>query len=76
MSMLTLVPMGLGLGPRVRLEVEVVPELTALMDVLEAAETFPGSMVTAQTASAIDNRIKILVTVNFDFLIFIFLLPF
>ena len=39
-SMLTSVPMGLGLGPKVMLEVLMVPDLTALITALERLATF------------------------------------
>ena len=71
MSMFTVVPIGLGLGPIVMLEVLVVPDSTALMVVLEAPETFAGNMLKKLKADNRDNKIRAHTIVEIGFLIFI-----
>ena len=54
-SMLTSVPMGLGLGPKVMLEVLVVPDCTALITASERLATFAiGETLKAPELSVAD----------------------
>ena len=67
-SMLTSVPIGFGLGPKVMLEVLVVPDCTAL---ITAVETFAASAIDeifrAPDAEIKDNKISPLNAVKINF---------
>jgi hypothetical protein len=53
--MLTSVPIGLGLGPKVMLEVLVVPDCTALITALERLATFAiGEMLKSPELNVAD----------------------
>ena len=66
--MLTSVPMGFGLGPKVMLEVLVVPDCTAL---ITAFETFAASAIDeifkAPNAEIKDNKISPLNAMKINF---------
>lgn len=63
MSMLTLWPMGFGLGPKVMLEVVVVPDCTALMDAFDTLAAFAkGEMFDAPKAEIKDIKMSTLIS--------------
>jgi len=71
-SILTVVPIGLGLGPTVILEVLPVPDRTALMVALDALAAFTGNTVEMPTADTKDNKISELITIQINLVVFIF----
>jgi hypothetical protein len=70
--MLTLAPIGLGLGPTVMLEVLLVPDRTALIAALEALAAFTGNTVEMPIANIKDNKISELSMIQIDLVVFIF----
>jgi hypothetical protein len=67
--------MGFGLGPKVMLEVAVVPDCTALMDAFDTLAAFAnGETFDAPKAEIKDNKMSALITMQIKlFLFFIFL---
>ena len=70
-SMLTVVPIGFGLGPTLMLEVLLVPERTALIVALEALAAFTGNKVEMPTVDTKDNKISELSIIQIDLVVFI-----
>jgi len=70
--MLTLAPIGEGLGPTVMLEVLVVPDRIALIAALESLAAFTGNTVEMPTADIKDNKISELSMIQIDLVVFIF----
>jgi hypothetical protein len=70
--MLTFVPIGLGLGPIVMLEVLLEPDKTALTVALEALAAFTGNTVEMPTAAIKDKKITELSTIKINLVLFIF----